>query len=794
MPVGGDDDTIAGSVPTLDGGTTMVNDAELVAGRYRIARFIGGGGMGRVYEVLDTELDERVALKVLKGGLSEEALERFRREVKLTRRIQHKNVARMFDIGEHKGEKFLSMELVAGDPLTREVGTPMEWSQLKPLAMQLCAGLAAAHAAGVVHRDLKPDNVLIERGTGRAVITDFGIARSGDDPSVTQVGAVVGTPRYMSPEQLAGTEIDARSDLFSLGVMLFELATGMRPWPGDNAIAVAVSQATQSPRTIDTSTGSVPAWFAQLVAACLQLSANDRPMSASDIENALQTGQLPLSKRDSATRLAKPTKPPAPAPARPSAPREPAAPTISEPTSLAVLPIVCAPGDEYLADAVLEDLTDTLSTTPGLRVRPAGVVRSTTSPDPREVGQRLVVDHVATASLRRTPKGLRIATRLISVADGFQIWAHKTECDEAEILTVASELAAGIASALSTRATSITKPTDPRAVELFLRARAELRRFWGTHAQTAAELLEQAVELAPTSGPILSAYAHASVQAWVMRGQPELRARAEASVERALATGHGEAFLASAQYHFNRNDGERGATDLARALMRAPMSPQTHELAGKILLEVNGTVVARQHMETARGLDPSRTQIIDADVARIDALDGRWADCDRRIASLLGDPDTSIKQLGFVLRARMTGWRGQNLNVRDDIKQFQARMSSTAGAVFKFVTDVDATGKIDADEWRRALAHVSEEDAPSRQYLMRLQLFAELAFIAGENERGFEALERAYEEGFMDITWMDRCPIFQRLSEDPRFVAVRRKVVERAARVLAAFESVSAHS
>src|SRR5688572_1195710 len=216
MAVGGDDDTLASSMPTsMDAGnTTAVNQSEVVAGRYRIIRWLGGGGMGRVYEALDTELDERIALKVLRAGLSDDALERFRREVKLTRRIVHKNVARMFDIGEHKGEKFLTMELVDGEPLTRLMGAPIEWRRLAAIADQVCAGLAAAHHTGVVHRDLKPDNVLIERTSGRVVITDFGIARGADDPSVTQVGAVVGTPRYMAPEQLACRDLDSRADLF----------------------------------------------------------------------------------------------------------------------------------------------------------------------------------------------------------------------------------------------------------------------------------------------------------------------------------------------------------------------------------------------------------------------------------------------------------------------------------------------------------------------------------------------------------------------------------------------------
>src|SRR6185369_9047103 len=129
-------------------------------------------------------------------------------------------------------------------------------------------------------------------------------------------------------------------------------------------------------------------------------------------------------------------------------------------------------------------------------------------------------------------------------ADGFQIWANKTDCTEAEVLTVADELAKGIATALSSRATGGTKPTDPRAVDLYLRARAELRRFWGNHAQAAADLLEQAVDYAPTSAPILGAYAFATVQSWVMRAEPELLPIAQAALERALPSGHGEAYLA----------------------------------------------------------------------------------------------------------------------------------------------------------------------------------------------------------------------------------------------------------
>lgn len=787
MPVGGDDDTLASSLPAgADTATGVGVAGELVGGRYRIVRWLGGGGMGRVYEALDTELDERVALKVLRAGLSDDAIERFRREVKLTRRIQHRNVARMFDIGEHKGEKFLTMELVDGEPLTREISeTPMPWPRLKAIAEQICAGLAAAHAAGVIHRDLKPDNVLIERATDRAVLTDFGIARGAEDSNVTQVGAVVGTPRYMSPEQLNGREIDARADLFSLGVMLFELATGTRPWPGDNAIAIAVSQATVAPRTIDTSTGVVPAYFAATVGACLQLEAADRPASAQIVGDAIANGTMLASSR--AHPLPKQAAAPAAVPQRRTP--VPASPTLVEPTSLAVLPLTCAPADEYLAAGLVEDLTDTLSTTPGLRVRPTGLVQAT---DPREAGERLQVDQVVVGSLRRIPTGLRITTRLISVADGFQVWAHKTDCTEAEVLTVAGDLARGVADALSTRASSASRPTDPRAVDFYLRARAELRRFWGNHAQTAADLLAQAVDVAPTSPPILGAYAYAAVQAWVMRGEPALLPRAQAAVERGLASGHGEAFLASAQLSFNQGDLERGGADLARALVRAPMSAQTHELAGKILVEIAGPDTARQHYETARGLDPGRGQVIEADLARLDALEGKWDESERKIKNLLADPDMSIVQIGHVAYARLNAWRGRRDVMNEAARETMARIGQNAGSIFKMVVAIESNGnELNRALWKSQVEMPLPAGIPIRQFLIKLQIMSEIALLLDQHELALDGITRLVDLEFMDVTWLDRCPLIAKIANDPRFPPLRQRVGERAASVLAAFRAVS---
>ncbi len=769
MSVGGDDDTLA-SVQ-LNAATTESPVPGLIAGRYRIVRWLGGGGMGRVYEALDTELDERVALKVLRSGLSDEAIERFRREVKLTRRIQHKNVARMFDLGAHEGEKFLTMELIDGVALSTQVtATPMPWALLRPIAEQICAGLAAAHAAGVVHRDLKPDNVLVENGTGRVVITDFGIARGAEDPGVTQVGAVVGTPRYMSPEQLTGSDVDARADLFSLGVMLFELATGQRPWDGDNAVMIAVSQATQPMRPLDGA--AIPPDLVKLLTACLQLDPGLRPATATEVAHAITTGELPAVPTR-ALRVSRP--PPAPAAA----------------TSIAVLPPQVAPGDEYLGDVLLEELTDALSTAPGLRVRPAGVVRAAGEQDPRDIGKRLDVDQVAVASLRRRGDGLRIAARLINVTDGFQIWASKLDCTEPELLAATETLGRGIATALSTRAAESTQPTDPRAVDLYLRARAEMRRFWGTHVQAAADLLTQAVQLAPTSPQVVSAYAWSAVQAWVMRQEEQLFTRAHDAVERALTTGHGEAFLAAAQLRFNQGADERAARDLGTAIARVPMSSQAHELAGKILLEVDGTAEARHHYETAIGLDPGRAVIAGVDVARIDALDGKWQECDARIAPLLADPDPAIAQLGLVNQARFATWRGDRELVIGLASRFSQRLGLTATSVFRLMSHVASTGAMDPAMWKAFRDQPHNARQPLRQYLLRFQLIAELSLLIGDYQVSLEALEKCAQAGLFDVTWLDHCPLFMGLAARSGFNAVRRIVAARAARVLAAYRSAA---
>jgi serine/threonine-protein kinase len=215
-----------------------------VAGRFVIERLLGAGGMGAVYLARDEQLGEQVALKVIAGFalLDATATERLRREASLARRISHPNVVRLHDLGEAHGLVFVSMEYVAGESLAhriRRLGA-IPPSQLRPLALQLCEGLAAAHAAGIIHRDLKPANVLID-GQERVKLIDFGIARNDRAAGMTATNMIVGTPEYMAPEQVMGGAVDVRTDIYALGAVLYHALTGRAPFRGDSPIAVGLA-------------------------------------------------------------------------------------------------------------------------------------------------------------------------------------------------------------------------------------------------------------------------------------------------------------------------------------------------------------------------------------------------------------------------------------------------------------------------------------------------------------------------------------------------------------------------
>jgi len=284
---------------------------ETFAGRYQVIEDLGKGGMGRVYKVYDTEVREKLALKLINPEVAsdERTIERFRGELRLARTISHRNVCRMHDLGREGSTYFITMEYVPGEDLKsliHRIGA-LPVGKAASLAREVCAGLAEAHRVGVVHRDLKPQNIMIDRD-GNARIMDFGIARSVKGKGITGGNILVGTPEYMSPEQVDGKEAGPRSDLYSLGIVLFEMLTGRLPFEGETPLSVAVKQKSEAPPDPRTLNPQVPEGLARLVLRCLDKSPEKRPDGAdalsddlAGIESALPSTVTPLPLRKPTT-------------------------------------------------------------------------------------------------------------------------------------------------------------------------------------------------------------------------------------------------------------------------------------------------------------------------------------------------------------------------------------------------------------------------------------------------------------------------------------------------------------
>jgi serine/threonine-protein kinase len=264
---------------------------QLFAGRYEIQSVLGMGGMGVVYKAHDRDLDDVVAIKTLKSdALSADPtlLDRFKQEIRLARRITHPNILRTHDLGEANGLRYLSMEFVKGITLKGMV----DQDQLIPtpvalrIAKQICAGLAAAHEVGVIHRDIKPQNIIIET-TGGLKVMDFGIARLTQERSMTATGTVVGTPDYMSPEQARGGDLDFRSDIYSTGVVLYELFTGMLPFEGDTPLAVVLKHVEEKPPSPQAKNPRIDPKIAAIILKCMQKDPSDRFQTVNQLYEAL---------------------------------------------------------------------------------------------------------------------------------------------------------------------------------------------------------------------------------------------------------------------------------------------------------------------------------------------------------------------------------------------------------------------------------------------------------------------------------------------------------------------------
>jgi serine/threonine protein kinase len=270
----------------MDTSTVELSRGTILAGRYEVLDELGSGGMGKVYRVFDHKLGEEVALKLIRPEIAanRKTIERFKNELKIARKIAHTHVGRMYDLGEESGLYYIAMEYVPGENLKSFIRRSghLTVSKAVSIARQVCEGLAEAHRFGVIHRDLKPSNIMVDR-EGNARIMDFGIARTFESKEITGLGIIIGTPEYMSPEQAQGEKVDQRTDLYALGVMLYEMITGQVPFEDESTLNILRRHEIEQPRPPKDLNPEIPYSLNALVLKCLEKPVERRYQTASDL-------------------------------------------------------------------------------------------------------------------------------------------------------------------------------------------------------------------------------------------------------------------------------------------------------------------------------------------------------------------------------------------------------------------------------------------------------------------------------------------------------------------------------
>ncbi len=737
-------------------------------GHYRVESRLGEGGMGEVYLARDTRLGRRVALKVLPASVASDPdrKARFELEARAVAALNHSNIVTIYSVEEAEGIHFLTMELVEGRTLGKLIPERgFDLDAFLDKAIPLAGAVAAAHAQGITHRDLKPDNVMVEVG-GRLKVLDFGLAKLHTAAGVaalatmetvtrTGEGVIVGTAAYMSPEQAEGRSADPRSDVFSLGIILYEMATGRRPFPGDSAVSVLSSILKDAPISLQELRPELPRSLAALVARCLEKDPSRRPSSALEVRDELE--RLEQSSRGRRRASWKVRRRAAVggliagalavvtltvlAVVRPWSHRQ---------TTIAVLPFENLSPDranQYFSDGITEEITSKLARMERLQV----VARAATAryrdarKDPREMGRELGVDYLLDGSVRRAGERVRIAAQLIGVRDGYQLWTQDFEGDMNDVFRLQEDTALEIADALKVRlspgeqqAVRRRLTTNPQAFDAYLRGRALLEYFDAPEKLEAARgHLERALALDPDYPLALAGLSR--VEAQYHRNldpSPARLERAEELARRALALQPelAEAHLALAQVQGNRFEYARAAESCREAIRRDPSNAYAWDLLAWALAYLQPPD-GRGAEEAARRAITLQASLIGAHyhLGRALLLQGRYAE--------------AIEAFG----------QAKSLDASFETADF--------GLAQAYLAQGDVAGAA------RALAGVRKTaGAPVVRALT-----ATVQAASGDVDNALTSLGQALDAGYRDAAALRANPHLQRLRADPRYAALLRR-------------------
>ena len=634
---------------------TALND------RYRIERELGGGGMSRVFLATETALGRTVVIKIVAPGLLEgAAAERFTREVKVAARLQQANIVPLLSAGEADGLAYYTMPFVDGLSLRARLttGGPMPIAEATQILRDVAKALAYAHAQGVVHRDIKPENVLLSGGT--AIVTDFGIAkalnasRTSEDSegslnftaeTLTSAGSSLGTPAYMAPEQAVGSPVDFRADLYSWGVMAWELLAGAHPFGGrTTAQQLVAAQIAERPMSLATKNPAVPKALADIVMQCLEKDPPARPASATDLLVALDSASTPEARLSVASP--EPISTPRPMrlvaglavvailvvaatfalKSRAGGTTASATNADSSISSIAVLPFVNTggdPRDEYFGDGMTDELAHALSKIEGLRLagRSSSYSFKGKSVPAKEIGTTLDVGAIIEGTVRRSGETLRVTAQLTSTRDGRVLWSDSFERAGNNVFAVQDAFTSAIVGALTPRLASTARlaalpssgdtrgTADAEAYELYLRG----RYFW---AQRGAGPLDSAVSLFSRAVQRDPRFARAWAGlglAHVMRTNynalvhvPTAFDSSEAAARRALTIDStvADAHASLGMTRLRQFDFKAAEASMAAARRLEPQNANAHHWSALLYAVMGDTARADQEFGIAINLDP----------------------------------------------------------------------------------------------------------------------------------------------------------------------------------------------
>jgi serine/threonine-protein kinase len=735
---------------------------KLFAGRFEIIEELGKGGMGCVYKVFDTKIKEKVALKLLKPEISseEQAIDRFSNELRLARKIAHPHVCRMFDLGEEKGLHYITMEYVPGEDLKtilRMTG-PMSLQKALSIVRQVCLGLAEAHRLGVVHRDLKPQNIMIDRD-GNAKIMDFGIARSIKTEGMTGVGMIIGTPEYMSPEQVDGAQADQRSDLYSLGIVMFEMLTGRRPFEGDSSFSIALKQKSEIPPDPAKFNPQIPKSLCRVILKCLEKNKALRFGRSQDLLAELDEIAKGMAQMVS--------------PAKADGTSE-----IKKRTSVAVLPFVDLSPEkdqEYFCDGLAEELINSLIPLGNMRVasRTSAFSFKGKDLDVREIGKKLNVETILEGSVRKAGNRLRISAQLVSVADGYHLWSERYDRDLNDVFAIQEELALAIVSKLNVQLPGEEKealarrPTDNiEAYNSYLRGRYYLYKATRGSIHRAIEHFEEAAGRSPGYAQAYAGIAEAyHLMGFIdllpaKEAFPKAREFADKTIALDPANAEAHSVLATVMMYFDWN-WEGAEKVFRRAIELNPNNALTRSQHSLLLTAVGKIDAAYEESRKANALDPlldSAIRGLGICLLRTGQFEEARAQFQKSIDMEPGRPHSH-----WLLGQALILERRVDEGVAEIQKAYSLLEESTmilAGLGWAYGT----AGK--RNEAIKVLAELRER---SKSQFVRPYFFAKIHSSLGERDAAFEWLEKAYEARDVSLPFILNDESLVNLHDDPRF-------------------------